>query len=55
LPESAEVFNLAGQAIMNVELEKSNLNVVSHSLTPGFYFIIIQTDHSSQALKFVVD
>jgi hypothetical protein len=55
LPESASVFNLAGQAIMDVELEKSNVTVVSHSLSPGFYFLLVQTGNAPHAFKFIVN
>ncbi|NTV84812.1 MAG: T9SS type A sorting domain-containing protein, partial [Bacteroidales bacterium] len=54
LPETAEIFNMAGQSLLTVKLEKKDENILPHQLNPGIYLAIFNTPGGKHVLKFPV-
>jgi len=50
----AEIFNLAGQRIRIVNLEKKSETIISHSLPAGLFFIRIHFKDTPRTYKFIV-
>ncbi len=54
MPASGDIFNLAGQHVATVKLEKSPVNSVSVNLKPGVWLLKLNAGGYPQAVRFVV-
>jgi hypothetical protein len=54
LSETAEIFNMAGQSLLTVKLEKKSENILPHQLNPGIYLAVFNTPGGKYVLKFPV-
>jgi hypothetical protein len=54
LTGKAAIFNMAGQNLASVELERKSENIIAHSLKPGLYLLVLKNENSAGAYKFAV-
>lgn len=54
LPDVAGIFNISGQQLKTLELQKTGRNIIVTGLTPGLYLLRMQTATSQFTYKFAV-
>jgi hypothetical protein len=54
LPESGEIFSLAGQRLITVQLQKYSENIIRHKLLPGLYLFFIISETGPLTVKFII-
>lgn len=54
LPKEAEIININGQRIKSFRIERSEENIISHNLLPGFYLLALKSDKGISVKKFTV-
>lgn len=54
LPTNMHIVNMTGQNLGTYKLEKNSENIINHNLTPGIYFIVINTVVKPQVHRLIV-